>query len=80
MYYHYNLSLLDKVLATLMEENKLTNEELEEQGLLEVCGHCGSLHVTVEDQNTKYCNSCGIVNFTEVISEDEYVKRNQVNC
>ena len=37
--------------------NELSNEELEEQGLLEVCGHCGSLHITTEDNKTKYCKT-----------------------
>lgn len=58
----------------------MTNEELEEQGLVEVCKHCGSLHITVEDGDRHYCNECGIVNYTEIISEDEYEIRNKVNC
>tara|TARA_R110000822_G_scaffold82509_6_gene195161 strand:- start:959 stop:1144 length:186 start_codon:yes stop_codon:yes gene_type:complete len=57
--------------------NELSNEELEEQGLLEVCGHCGSLHITTEDNKTKYCNSCGIVNFTDIISEEDYERKTE---
>lgn len=53
---------------------KLTNDELEEQGKVECCAHCGSLHIT-EEGNNLYCNSCGIVNYTEIITEEEYEKK-----
>lgn len=60
-------------------EKELTNEELEDQDLLEVCGHCGSLHITVEKFSTKYCNNCGVVDFVEVITYEEYEKRNGID-
>lgn len=56
-----------------------TNDELEEEGLVECCAHCGSIHITVEKQG-KYCHNCGILNFTEVITEEEYERRMEVKC
>jgi hypothetical protein len=62
----------------------MSNEELEENGLMEVCKHCNSLHVTIEPNGDKYCNSCGIVNFTEVVTEEAWVEKdskiNKINC
>lgn len=58
----------------------MTNEELEEQGLVEVCSHCGSLHITVEDDDLHYCNTCGTVDFTQTITEEEYESRTKINC
>jgi hypothetical protein len=57
-----------------------TNDELEEKGLVECCAHCGSLHITVENDGQKYCNDCGIVGYTEVITEVEYEERHKINC
>lgn len=57
-----------------------TNDELEEQGLIEVCKHCGSPNITIEVDNQHYCNSCGIVDYVEIISEEEFEVRNKVNC
>jgi len=57
-----------------------TNDELEEKGLVECCAHCGSLHITVESDGQKYCNDCGIVGYTEVITEEQYEDRHKINC
>ncbi len=57
-----------------------TNDELEQEGLLECCAHCGSLHITVEADGEKFCNECGIIGYTEIISETEYEERNKINC
>lgn len=67
-----------------MKNKEFTNEELEDQGLLEACKHCNSLHITIEPNGDKYCNSCGIVNFTITITEEEWVSKdkelNKINC
>lgn len=60
--------------------DELSNDELEEKGLVECCAHCGSLHITVEPNGEKYCNDCCIMGYTEVITEEEYENRNKVNC
>lgn len=57
-----------------------TNDELEEKGLIEVCKHCGSPNITVEKDNQHFCNSCGIVDFVEVITEEEFEVRNKISC
>lgn len=58
----------------------MTNDDLEEQGLVECCSHCYSLHITVEEEGSKFCNDCGTVDVTEIITEDEWVERNKINC
>jgi hypothetical protein len=63
-----------------MENKDLTNDELEAQGLVECCAHCGSIHITIEGNGEKYCNSCYILGYTEIISEEEYEERNKINC
>jgi hypothetical protein len=59
--------------------SKLTNDALEEQGLVECCAHCGSLHITIEANNECYCNNCCIVGYTEIITEEEYEERNKIS-
>ena len=62
-----------------MGNKNLTNDELEEQGLVECCAHCGSIHITIEASGDRYCNSCYILGYTEIITEEEYIERNKVN-
>ncbi len=62
---------------------EISNDDLEQQGLVECCSHCNSLHITIEDSSTgnlHYCNNCGIADFTEIITEEEWEERNKVNC
>jgi len=63
----------------MMEEKKLTNDDLEEQGLVECCIHCNNLHITIEENGDMYCNDCGMVNFTEVITEQEYLEKLKIS-
>jgi hypothetical protein len=55
-----------------------TNDELEEQGLVECCAHCGSLHITIEKEG-KYCNDCGVLNYTKLEKEKDYVNGQNIN-
>jgi hypothetical protein len=57
-----------------------TNDELEEKGLIEVCKHCGSPNITVEKDNQHFCNSCGIVDYVEYITEEQLEKINKITC
>lgn len=59
-----------------MVKDKLNKDELEELGLIECCAHCGSLHIT-EEGDDLYCNDCGILNYTKVVSEEEYNEKYQ---
>jgi len=62
---------------------ELTNDDLESQGLVECCSFCNGLHITIETDSggtSHYCNNCGTVDFTEIITEEEWEERNKVNC
>lgn len=59
------------------ESKKMTNNDLEEQGLVECCAHCNSLNILQMGEDL-FCKSCGTVNFTEIITEAEYEERNRV--
>ncbi len=63
-----------------MKTFDITNDDLEEQGLVECCAHCNSLHITIEPNGSKYCNNCGTLDFTEIISEVEWQEKNKINC
>jgi len=49
----------------------MTKDDLEEQGLYEVCNHCNSPALKQLDNDNIYCTGCGTVNFTKVITEEE---------
>lgn len=46
-----------------------SKEELEEEGLLEVCKNCGSLHLIEHSPDQVECRDCGAVNYTVYIEE-----------
>jgi len=50
----------------------MSKDELEDQGLLEVCSNCGSIHLKEYTEGKTVCNNCGTVNFTHTITEEEY--------
>lgn len=54
-----------------MNNLDITNDDLEEQGLIEYCKHCFGTAI-IEFENKLYCKGCHTVNFTKVISEEEY--------
>lgn len=62
-----------------MNNLDLTNDDLEEQGLVECCSMCTSLHITIETgsdgSSINLCNNCGTVDYTEVITEKEYQEK-----
>lgn len=57
---------------------RASNDELEVMGLYLVCKNCGSpaiKEITGEDKSSvDMCRGCGVVDFTKVISEDEYME------
>jgi hypothetical protein len=58
-------------------EKEYTQDELEELGLVECCGHCGSLHITIEVglNNSKYCNTCSLVDYTTIMTLEDWAER-----
>lgn len=48
-----------------------TKEELEEEGLLEICKNCGSLHLIEHSPDQIECRDCGAVNYTTYINETD---------
>lgn len=48
----------------------MTKDELEDQGLVEVCTNCGSMHLK-EYNDRVVCTNCGTVDFVHQITEEE---------
>lgn len=52
-------------------------DDLEEQGLLELCTNCGSINLIEYNIDQKedrvVCGDCGTVDFTHCVSEVEYI-------
>lgn len=59
----------------------LTNDELEERGLVECCGHCGSFGgVKRLDDGKTFCEECTAYDFrTEIITLEEWIERDKRN-
>lgn len=52
---------------------KLTKDELEEQGLMEICKHCNSPYILDIDRGENVmCNDCGTVDYTKYVTEQEF--------
>lgn len=49
------------------------SDKLEEEGNFEYCKRCASLAL-IEIDSTVVCQTCGTVGYTEVCTEEEYVK------
>lgn len=45
---------------------------MEEEGILEVCKNCNSIHLVEHSDNQIECRDCGAVNYTKFVKEDEY--------
>jgi len=56
---------------------KKTKEELEEEGILEICKNCGSLHLIEYSADQVECRDCGAVNYTSYIKESDLKTKNQ---
>jgi hypothetical protein len=54
----------------------MSKDELEENGLLEVCTACGSLNLheyeASDGSKRIVCTHCGTVDFTHQVTEEEY--------
>ena len=58
---------------------RFNNDQLEEQGKLEICSHCKSLNIQVMELSNGailLCKNCGTSNLTEIVTEEEYKKLN----
>lgn len=61
----------------------MNKDDLEDQGLLEVCTNCGSLNLkeygdSIEESKRIVCGDCGTVDFTHLVSETEYLINNKI--
>lgn len=59
-----------------------SKDDLEEQGLIEVCTNCQSINLKEYKNSTTQeirvvCEDCGTVDFTHVITEEEYVQNEE---
>lgn len=50
----------------------MTKDEMEEEGILEVCKNCNSIHLIEHSDNQIECRDCGAVNYTKFVKEEEY--------
>lgn len=52
----------------------MTNDELEEKGLIEVCKHCKSAYIIDIGYNIIMCANCGAEGYVDRIKEEDYEK------
>ena len=54
-----------------IKEMAKSKEELEDEGLLEICKNCSSLHLIEHSHDQVECRDCGAVNYTTYIKESD---------
>ena len=53
----------------------MNNDELEEQGKIEICSHCKSMNIhsmELDNEIVLLCKNCGTSGLTEIIDEADY--------